>query len=434
MGKIICEVCGTVYPDSADSCPICGYSRDMGGFDQGDDLFGNENGGSTQNFDASFYDDLNIDLSDFQEEPVSEPQKPQAPRHPNQYQAAQQTAASRKQSAGRQIFDYDAVNPQDQRAYPGNGYDAYQDGGNEVNLNDYPQDPYNRYDPYQNYGGYDNNSQPPKSHTGLIVFLIVLILLLIGASAFLLFKFVLPNLNPRNPVLTETVIAETTAPAPTTEPTVPCSSIVLVDGGSVELSKEGQFFLIHASVLPEDTTDVLSYQSQDENVVLVDEGGKLTAVGEGQTNVVISCGAQTTTLAVTVSYPEETTAPAETAAAETPASENAETQAAGETAAPAETQAAGETAASTEETQNDGLKDVTLKLKKTDLMSGAQGVSFRLELDCELDPTEVEWSSTDEGVATVKDGVVTTVGSGLCKINAKYGSQEVSCVIRCTFG
>lgn len=27
MNKIICEICGTVYPDNAEACPICGYPR-----------------------------------------------------------------------------------------------------------------------------------------------------------------------------------------------------------------------------------------------------------------------------------------------------------------------------------------------------------------------------------------------------------------------
>ena len=30
MSKVICEICGTSYPETADSCPICGYSRDLG--------------------------------------------------------------------------------------------------------------------------------------------------------------------------------------------------------------------------------------------------------------------------------------------------------------------------------------------------------------------------------------------------------------------
>lgn len=29
MSKIVCEICGTSYPDTAESCPICGCSRDL---------------------------------------------------------------------------------------------------------------------------------------------------------------------------------------------------------------------------------------------------------------------------------------------------------------------------------------------------------------------------------------------------------------------
>ena len=31
MSKVICDICGTSYPDTADRCPICGYSRDLNG-------------------------------------------------------------------------------------------------------------------------------------------------------------------------------------------------------------------------------------------------------------------------------------------------------------------------------------------------------------------------------------------------------------------
>lgn len=30
MNKVICDICGTSYPDTAEQCPICGYSRDLG--------------------------------------------------------------------------------------------------------------------------------------------------------------------------------------------------------------------------------------------------------------------------------------------------------------------------------------------------------------------------------------------------------------------
>ena len=41
----------------------------------------------------------------------------------------------------------------------------------------------------------------------------------------------------------------------------------------------------------------------------------------------------------------------------------------------------------------------------------------------------VTWSSSDESIATVQDGVVTAVGGGEAVISAKYGSQELTCKV-----
>ena len=38
MSKIICDICGTSYPDTADCCPICGCSRDAADSLLGEDL------------------------------------------------------------------------------------------------------------------------------------------------------------------------------------------------------------------------------------------------------------------------------------------------------------------------------------------------------------------------------------------------------------
>ena len=38
MNKIICDICGTSYPDTADCCPICGCSRDAADGILGGDL------------------------------------------------------------------------------------------------------------------------------------------------------------------------------------------------------------------------------------------------------------------------------------------------------------------------------------------------------------------------------------------------------------
>ena len=38
MSKVICEICGTTYQDTAECCPICGCPRDMSGNVSEDDF------------------------------------------------------------------------------------------------------------------------------------------------------------------------------------------------------------------------------------------------------------------------------------------------------------------------------------------------------------------------------------------------------------
>ena len=75
--------------------------------------------------------------------------------------------------------------------------------------------------------------------------------------------------------------------------------------------------------------------------------------------------------------------------------------------------------------------DVALKLKKTDIRLGVY-LQFTLELDCALEQNQVEWKSEHPHIAKVdENGVVTAVKSGTTAIIAKYGDQEVQCIVRC---
>ena len=162
-------------------------------------------------------------------------------------------------------------------------------------------------------------------------------------------------------------------------------------------------WLLHVVVMPEDTTDEVTYLSEDETIVTVNADGRLTAVGEGTTNIVVTCGSQQIKCPVTVAY-------APTTEPET-------------TAAPTEEETEPETEPS----------NTTLKLKKTDIQFGRLGVYTTLELDCDLDPNEVEWFTSNSSVALVRNGVVTAMGPGIAKITAKYDGQEVTCIVRCKF-
>lgn len=362
MSKIICDVCGTTYQDTSDHCPICGYSRDG----------------------------VRKTVSFSEEIPVEE--------------EAVYTAPQKKQ-----IFDFDEENP------------------------DFEEEAYEEYDeePYEQYSANDVthiHSAPAKGSVVLIIVLVIIITLLLLGIGFLLFRYYLPNQKGEVPETVPAVTTEaTTAPVEeeTTEPTIPCTSLVLTSGVT-ELNKEGQYWLLHVTVLPEDTTDKLIFVSEDENVVTVNEHGRVTAVGEGETFVYITCGEKQIRCRVVVNYSAaEPTSETEASGTE-PVSVEHETLPEMED----QTETTPEATQAEEKTSDD---KIVLKLEKFDVSSDIRGISFDLKLDCDLKPEDVTWLTLDSSVAIVKNGVVTTIGPGMTKIVAQYQGQQVECIIRCNF-
>ena len=146
---------------------------------------------------------------------------------------------------------------------------------------------------------------------------------------------------------------------------------------------------------------------QNPAVATVNEKCEVTAVAEGETDVIITCGDQTATLHVTFAAPEETQ-PEETTAPE----ETTEPTEPTETTEPAETSEA--LAISNE--------DFTLFTagETTNLtVTGASG--------------SVQWSSNDTSVATVDGGKVTAVGPGVATITATADGKSVKAIVRCKF-
>lgn len=345
MSKIICDVCGTSYPDTAEQCPICGCSRDAAADMLREDTF------------------LDTDLD--------------SGRH-----------ASQKR---KEIFDFDEVNS-------GKGKAARQ----AQTFDDEEEE-------YEEGGG--------GSNTLVVVLLTVLIAVLLMAAAFLFFRFFLPNMGGSNKAPAETVAQ--TAPVFTTESdSIPCTGLIVTSSTEAVLRQAGDRFLIHVLSEPADTTDTIYYTSADESIATVTEDGRIEAVAEGETQILITCGDQQTSVKVTVKYEEETVpvTVAETVS-ETVEQTGSETQA----------EEAQDTATGT----SSGLKDVTLKLKKTDIKLGVY-YEFQLLLDCDLEQNEVEWSSEHPYIASVDEyGNVKAIKSGTTSITAKYGDQEVSCIVRC---
>ena len=80
---------------------------------------------------------------------------------------------------------------------------------------------------------------------------------------------------------------------------------------------------------------------------------------------------------------------------------------------------------------NEKLPEQELKLKKYDI-SLTVGYAAQLLLDCDLDPSQVSWTSEHPFIATVDEtGLVKAVSYGTTAIIVKYGDQEVQCIVRC---
>ena len=358
MSKIICDICGTSYPDTADCCPICGCSRDAADGILGGDLL-------------------------------------------------EQTAEEMVQDSPRkrkEIFDYDEVNSEPEEesvTYAQTDYDEEEDEAEE---------------------------EEPRQNTLVVIVLTVLIALLLMAAGFIFVRYFLPNISGKADAVPQTTQETELASTETTVLSIPCQELYIISGKTVELNEAGQMFLLHVKASPENTTDKILFTSGDESVATVTEDGKITAVSEGETVITISCGVSVMECPVTVKYVEETTAAA---------TEAIETVATGETV-PEEandaTEAQSDAAASTEATAaaQTNLKNVTLKLKKTDIRLGVY-YEYKLLLDCDLEQNEVQWSSEHPYIASVdENGVVKAIKSGTTAITATYGDQKVQCIVRCS--
>lgn len=353
MSKIICDICGTSYQDTAECCPICGCSKNSAA-----DLFGDE----------------------VLTEEGTEELKGKA-----------RVAASRK----KQIFDYDEAN--------------YQRKEESVDMDE--EEPFDDED--------EEDEERPRHNVFVVILLTILIAALLLAAGFIVVRFVLPNLGGGDeetvPVVTETQAPQTEA----TQLRIACETLVLQSGSVAELSEAGFSHLINVLVIPEDTTDTLTFQSADQSIATVSEDGKITAVGEGETIVTITCGDVQAYVNVSCDFtPEETTEATEADTEETESTEETTGETTDETTA--------ETEGNKEIDPN-----VQLKLQKSDIRLGVY-YQFQLLLDCDLEQKDVEWSSEHPHIATVdEEGNVTAVQAGTTAIIAKYGEQQVQCIIRC---
>lgn len=330
MNKIICDVCGTDYPETAAQCPICGCAS-----------------------------------------------------------VGVQTSAGNEALDAEQTMAYSPVK---------GGRYSKSNVRKRLKANQIPYDPIPDSDPEPEYEDDEPQDEVEEdeesgSNRGLVVVVVILLLAIVAVATYIaisIFGVGLDNLPISNNKPTTSQTAPTTEP--TTEPTsattgVACTELSLSDV-DVYLKTVGSVWQLTATPVPADTTDKVIFTSSDENIVTVDEFGLITAVGTGEASITVTCGDVTVDCPVLCGEKDtETTEP--TDPTETP-------------------------------------EDFVLELKSKDFTLKKAGATYKL-YDGEVDAADITWTTDNEEVATIKDGVVTAVGNGRTRVYGEYGDQKVSC-------
>lgn len=246
MSKIICDVCGTRYPDTAEQCPICGHIRESAG-KTAEDLFVMEDTRteSYQKVRGGRFSKANVKkrtagVIQYEEEP-EELLKPAKKEKPAKERTARKTEEAAPAEENEDIFVED--------------------------------------------------NQNKKANTVLNILLVIVILALLGVTAYIFTQHVLPGMNKPEPTVAPTivVVTEPTEPVETEEPTYPCDELLLQDTEHL-FTEYDEKWLINVDVRPANTTDELTFASSDDLIATVDSEGCITAKAEGQCVITITCG------------------------------------------------------------------------------------------------------------------------------------------------
>ena len=341
MSKVICDVCGTTFPETAEKCPICGCAKSpLAQTVASDDVTTSTEGTVARSYvKGGRFSKANVKRNNNARTPERHPVEERSERRPVQ-ERTQRRRDDRK-----------------------------------------------------------NQEQQQESNKGLIAVVVVLLLAIvmvvvyIGVTVFLNGLTNDPDQNSTKP----STEATQNSTDDTGSQTIPCTDLAW---GSlvVELTAENEQYLLEVRTTPEDTTEEVSFVSNDENVAIVDQNGLIIPIGHGQTTITVTCGQITKecTVICTFGEPGPSTGPT----------------------GPVATAPAG----------------FVLELNRKDFTLSQEGESWRLFKDTDqVKASDITWTVDDPGIATVKDGVVVGVDRGVTTVTAILGDQSVTCIVRCSF-
>ena len=246
MSKIICDVCGSRYPETAAQCPICGC--------------------------------VNNKVAKAPVEELEPAVKTELPERTSTPGGRFSKANVSKRNQGK-VFTEEPMprtKPVAKREMP--------------QAKPQIQEEYDLEDEFEEETG--------KKRGGFVnVLLVLVIIALLGVCAYIFIQFFMPSFFGSDPIIAPTdpavvaTEAPTEAPAPTLPPIIPCEKLVLAEN-TIKLTEKGQVQQLNIQVMPENSSDGLIYISSNEKVATVNEKGEVTAVGKGSVVITAFCGSQ----------------------------------------------------------------------------------------------------------------------------------------------
>lgn len=340
MNKVICDVCGTAYPETSAHCPICGCAKAAA-----DHTAAGDEEGTYASVKGGRFSKKNVRM--------------------------RSTGAPQERAGAPAKRQQEHPEPQEKR---------------ERNQNDRQERrPRAQQEPEE------------QSNTGLILIVIFLLIAIVAVVIYIGMRVFAP---PKDDGAGQSTVQtnEPTSDGEDTDPqTVPCQDLQVLP--FVELQAKGDTYALQVQLIPESTTDTVTFNSKDPSIVTVDAQGNLKAVGSGTTLIEIKCGAVTKTCTVQCSFTdtEEPTDPP--AGPEQP-----------------------EFVFEFNTKFKDGDKwDITLKY-------GDVWTCYKKDLA--VDPGAITWSSENPAVCTIQNGIVTIMGPGTTQIHAQYGGKTFTCIVR----
>ncbi|MDD6881771.1 MAG: Ig-like domain-containing protein [Firmicutes bacterium] len=160
----------------------------------------------------------------------------------------------------------------------------------------------------------------------------------------------------------------------------PCESISL-NASSVTFTSESSTYQLIPTVTPDNCTDIISYETSNNSVAIVDNNGLITSVNDGNCEIIVTCGSQTAICSVIV--------------------------------------------------ENVSVDCDTITLSETSItLTDKSQHDITATITPENCTYEVSWSSEDDSVVTIDNGGhMTAVADGTTNIIATCGSKSASCSV-----